>query len=374
MAAYSSVISLLQTLEQRNPQLFHCQTTEMFDFLRATAEYFRKVLEQASKIRPSNTEKIKSLEEIIRIAANNAKDVVDLKIFHIIKDTSAMKKSMQREDLLQVVEKMDATKIEVMTIVSELSASINDIVDDEIVEVSMLPNLEDVVVRGLDDDLELIVERLRGRQSDLDIVTISGMGGIGKTTLARKTHDHLSIRYHFDLRVWVTISQEYRSRNVLLDALHCISKQPNSFIGEDYDKKDDNELADLVQKKLKGRRYLVVVDDIWSTGDWDRIRRIFPDCNNRSRVLLTTRDTEVAMYVDSNSPHHMTLLNLDNSWKLLCDKVFGPEHDHPPELEEIGKRIAEKCQGLPFTISVIGGYLSNDQDIRKLEVCCPNLK
>ncbi|PHT33887.1 hypothetical protein CQW23_25687 [Capsicum baccatum] len=245
--AYSSVISLLQTLEQRNPQLFHCQTTEMLDFLRATAEYFRKVLEQASKIRPSNTEKIKSLEEIIRIAANNAKDVVDLKIFHIIKDTSAMKKSMQREDLLQVVEKMDATKIEVMTIVSELSSSINDIVEDEIVEVSMLPNLEDVVVRGLDDDLELIVERLRGRQSDLDIVTISGMGGIGKTTLARKTHDHLSIRYHFDLRVWVTISQEFRSRNVLLDALHCISKQPNSFIGEDYDKKDDNELADLVQ-------------------------------------------------------------------------------------------------------------------------------
>ncbi|PHT33886.1 hypothetical protein CQW23_25686 [Capsicum baccatum] len=64
------------------------------------------------------------------------------------------------------------------------------------------------------------------------------------------------------------------------------------------------------------------------------------------------------MYADSNSPHHMTLLNLDNSWKLLCDKVFGPEHDHPPELEEIGKRIAEKCQGLPLTISVIGGYLS----------------
>ncbi|PHU02560.1 hypothetical protein BC332_27811 [Capsicum chinense] len=249
-------------------------------------------------------------------------------------------------------------KTHLFVIYFDSSSSITDIVDDEIVEVSVLPNLEDVVVRGLDDDLELIVERLRGRQSDLDIVTISGMGGIGKTTLARKTHDLLSIRYHFDLRVWVTISQEYRSRNVLLDALHCISKQPNSFIGEDYDKKDDNELADLVQKKLKGRRYLVVVDDIWSTGDWDRIRRIFPDCNNRSRVLLTTRDTEVAMYVDSNSPHHMTLLNLDNSWKLLCEKVFGPEHDHPPELEEIGKRIAEKCQGLPLTISVIEGYLS----------------
>ncbi|WMV28418.1 hypothetical protein MTR67_021803 [Solanum verrucosum] len=53
------------------------------------------------------------------------------------------------------------------------------------------------------------------------------------------------------------------------------------------------------------------------------------------------------MYADSNSPHHMTILNLDNSWKLLCEKVFRPEHDHPLELEEIGKEIARKCQGLP---------------------------
>ncbi|PHU17337.1 hypothetical protein BC332_13032 [Capsicum chinense] len=176
------------------------------------------------------------------------------------------------------------------------------------------------------------------------------MGGIGKTTLAKKAYDHLTIRYHFDILAWVTISQEFRSRNVFFEALRCISK------GKDYDKMAESELADLVQKNQKGRRYLVVVDDIWSTDVWDSIRGIFPNYNSGSRILLTTRETEVAIYADTSSPH---ILNLENGWKLLCDKVFGPEHDHPLELEEIGKDIVEKCQGLPLTISVIAGHLSN---------------
>ncbi|KAK4720925.1 hypothetical protein R3W88_011158 [Solanum pinnatisectum] len=121
---------------------------------------------------------------------------------------------------------------------------------------------------------------------------------------------------------------------------------------------DDSELADLVQKNLKRRRYLVVVDDIWSTDVWDSIRGIFPNYNNGSRILLTTRETEVAKYANICSLHEMKLLNLENGWRLLCDKVFGPKHDHPPELEEIGKEIVEKCQGLPLTISVIAGHLS----------------
>ncbi|XP_070056447.1 putative late blight resistance protein homolog R1B-13 [Nicotiana tomentosiformis] len=64
------------------------------------------------------------------------------------------------------------------------------------------------------------------------------------------------------------------------------------------------------------------------------------------------------MYANTSSSHEMNLLTLENSWKLLRDKVFGPEKDYPPELEKIGKKIVEKCQGLPLTISVIAGHLS----------------
>ncbi|KAM3205797.1 hypothetical protein P3L10_029207 [Capsicum annuum] len=371
MEAYIAVISLLQTLEQfqeRHPVLIQGQTAKTLESLHNTAEYFQNFLEEASKSR-FDPEKIKSFEEIIRSAANDAEDVIEMCWTCVNASESSLNKNLRR-NLRPVIKRINTIRNEVMESASDFSTSsrndhrflesVGDFLIDSTSSRSnrMLQHLEGDIVQGLDEDLEIIVRRLTEPLSDLEIVTISGMGGIGKTTLARKAHDHLKIRYHFDIRVWVTISQVYGSRNVLLEALHCISKQTNIDIEKDYEKKDDNELADLVQKKLKGPRYLVVVDDICSTDVWDSIRAIFPDCNNRSRILLTTRETKVAIYVNPVSPHEMNTLNLENSWKLLRDKVFGPKYDHPPELEEIGKQIAEKCQGLPLTILVIAGHLS----------------
>ncbi|KAL0356054.1 UNVERIFIED_CONTAM: putative late blight resistance proteinR1A-3 [Sesamum radiatum] len=173
------------------------------------------------------------------------------------------------------------------------------------------------------------------------------MGGIGKTTLARQVYDESYMVYHFDMRAWVTISQEYSLRQVLVGLLDSAK-----ILTENMYEKREEELANCLHKSLVGRRYLIVMDDIWDTEIWDAVRRFFPNNCNGSRVLLTTRLSDVALYANSFSPlHKMQFLKEDESWNLLCKKVYG-EKDCPDELKHIGKEIARNCGGLPLAIVV----------------------
>ncbi|KAI3454398.1 hypothetical protein Pfo_011061 [Paulownia fortunei] len=100
------------------------------------------------------------------------------------------------------------------------------------------------------------------------------------------------------------------------------------------------------------------MDDLWSTNAWDDFKRFFPDNDNGSRIILTTRLERVAIYASSvSSLHYMHLLSDDESWELLCAKVFG-EECCPPQLENVGMEIALGCKGLPLAIVVMAGLLS----------------
>ncbi|XP_009601833.1 putative late blight resistance protein homolog R1B-14 [Nicotiana tomentosiformis] len=143
-------------------------------------------------------------------------------------------------------------------------------------------------------------------------------------------------------------------RRLLLSLVCCIPGMADKFL-----EKTEDELAELLYGRVKDRRYLIVVDDIWSTKVWDNVTRCFPDDNNGSRIILTGRLKDVATYANPDSPlHEMGVLSLDDSWKLLSIKVFGANDLCPSELEVIGKQIAEKCGGLPLAILVVAGHLS----------------
>ncbi|XP_057801574.1 putative late blight resistance protein homolog R1B-16 [Salvia miltiorrhiza] len=213
---------------------------------------------------------------------------------------------------------------------------------------------------GLHEDLLTIKSRLCGESPNLEVIPIVGMGGIGKTTLAKCVYDDPLTVQRFDIRVWVTVSQDYNADVVLSALLASMEEFDKDRSEESKDRsKEEKELPGAkVHKILKGRRYLLVMDDIWSTDAWDDVRLILPDDGNGSRIILTTRETDMAAYACRLScPHKMRFMDETQSWNLLQQKVFA-HLDCPPELENIGKEIARRCKGLPLAIAVVAGLLS----------------
>ncbi|XP_073048661.1 putative late blight resistance protein homolog R1A-10 [Primulina eburnea] len=224
---------------------------------------------------------------------------------------------------------------------------------------------------GLNEDLLKIKDWLTGSSSSRDIISLVGMGGIGKTTLGRNLYEDALVDFHFDIRAWVTVSQDYHWQGVVKDLW-------NSIVLVKLESHDEvisiEESAEIVYKSLKGRRYLIVMDDVWDTKLWDYMKRLFPDDDNGSRIILTTRLSEVAFSSESFSYiHDMNLLGLEESWNLLSAKVFG-EECCPSELEKIGMDIAKNCKGLPLALVTIGGVLSKRRTRDYWEYIAKNMK
>ncbi|XP_022859151.1 putative late blight resistance protein homolog R1B-17 isoform X2 [Olea europaea var. sylvestris] len=201
---------------------------------------------------------------------------------------------------------------------------------------------------------EIVGQLVRG-PDQLQIISIFGMPGIGKTTLANILYNDPSVVYRFDKRSWGVVSQTYNKQKLLIEIL-CSTSHSKREILENM---AEESLAEKLYKSLKGLRYLIVIDDIWDINVWNDLERYFPKDGMGSRILFTTRNKEVG---SKASPHSiinsLPLLSEAESWELLQRKVFKDENC-PQELLDIGKQIATNCHGLPLAVVIIAAVLSN---------------
>ncbi|XP_047949566.1 putative late blight resistance protein homolog R1B-17 [Salvia hispanica] len=202
---------------------------------------------------------------------------------------------------------------------------------------------------GLEDILLQLLHLLIRGPLSRRVIPIQGMGGIGKTTLSINAFQHPCIVQHFDVCLWATISQEYSIHKILSQLLSCLRRSTSGTV---------DEMREKLYKCLFGQRYLIVLDDMWNRKAWDdmHVKSLFPDTNNGSRVVVTTRLADVAYHLGDYCVA-MSFLDEANSWHLFCQNAFAEQQGCPPELEETAKKIVARCKGLPLAIIVVGGHL-----------------
>ncbi|KAM3321012.1 hypothetical protein P3S67_008214 [Capsicum chacoense] len=371
--AYASVASLVRTIQSvlisNLPALFNliCGHREKIKTLHEKVSSLEVFVKNFEKNNVSG--EMTDLEEEVKEVASAAEYKIQLRLTEIVlgENKSQKKKARRRfrQSLQQVVEDMDriwkeSTKIQAKakqaskeSLVHDFSSSTNDIL-----------NVNNNMV-GRDNQKEHLLEDLTGSYScEPKVIPIVGMGGIGKTTLAKEVFNHESILRRFDIRVWATVSQQHNIKEIFLSLLQSTIKMDDTV-----KTKGEAELADMLQKSLKRKRYIIVLDDIWSCEVWDGVRRCFPTEDNAgSRILLTTRSNEVACYAGTeNLSRQMDLMDQDESWNLFKSVAFSSEA-LSYEFETVGKQIADECHGLPLTIVMVAGLLKSKRAIKDWEI------
>ncbi|KAK4436586.1 Disease resistance protein RPP13 [Sesamum alatum] len=234
--AYASVVSLVQTLEQIRDGHEILYNKEQIECLLSKVSFLQTFLQDFSQ---KSSKEVKELEAQIRDAAYAAQNIIDSYISNqlLLMCECCVDRSYTIfcQELQGVIESFDSAKLQVMEFRNMGSKNLGPKNSFSAGSLRLASGVKNTMV-GFVDDMLQIKDRLTGEPSyKLDVVSIVGMGGIGKTTLARNIYDDAFIVYHFYTRAWVTISQEYHLQEILLRLLESMRKLTGKRCEDSYE-------------------------------------------------------------------------------------------------------------------------------------------
>ncbi|XP_060174800.1 disease resistance protein RPP13-like [Lycium barbarum] len=225
---------------------------------------------------------------------------------------------------------------------------------------------QDQIFVGFEDVIDRLLAELVKEEPRRTVISIYGMGGLGKTTLAKHLYHSPSLTGIFDARAWVCVSQQYNTMDLLKDIIKSI-QECNRETLDLLERMTIRDLEKHLRNLLKEKKYLVVVDDVWQREAWQSLERALPNSNNRSRVIITTRNEDVAKRADDNGlPHNLRFLTKEESWDLFCRKLLSAEA-MIPTMETLAWEMVLKCRGLPLAIATLSGLLSHKRRLEEWE-------
>lgn len=210
---------------------------------------------------------------------------------------------------------------------------------------------------GRDADRDVIIDKLLGgscqESSSLYIISMVGMGGIGKTTVARLAYNDDRVKAYFHERMWVCVSDPFDPVTISRAILEALQKESCGF----------HELEDVQQKictLIAEKKFLLVLDDVWTENYelWEQVESSLKGGAPGSRILVTTRKDDVSTMMGTTYKHPLRELSEGQCWSLFSNIAFcGRSREKVEELENIGRKIADKCRGLPLAAKVLGSLM-----------------
>ncbi|KAK3003464.1 hypothetical protein RJ639_019469 [Escallonia herrerae] len=220
--------------------------------------------------------------------------------------------------------------------------------------------IEEAELVGIEQPKRQLISWLVNDESGLKVVSVAGMGGLGKTTLVKKVYEDTKVKRHFQSHVWITVSQLFKIEELLKQVIQQLFDEVKQPVPQVVETMASHSLKELIKEFLQQSRYVLVLDDVWSLDAWIAMEIALPDNSHGSRVLLTTRNVNIASACclkTRGRKYTMNALSPEESWTLFCRKVFQGT-DCPQPLYPLSKCILEKCEGLPLAIEAMGGFLA----------------
>ncbi|XP_044507249.1 putative disease resistance protein RGA4 [Mangifera indica] len=211
-------------------------------------------------------------------------------------------------------------------------------------------------VIGRDKDKEEVMKILlcpSDGHENVSVISIVGIGGLGKTTLAKLVYNDEKVSDYFKLKMWICVSDEFSLKRLLIEII-------NSAIGQKYNHMSMDQLQTILRDIIRDKKYLLVLDDVWNENYelWCDLRNLLIECVSGSKIIVTTRSDRVALIMGYVSTYKLKGLSLNQCLLVFVKYAFkeGQEKQYP-NLIEIGKEIVKKCRGVPLAVRALGSLL-----------------
>nr|XP_023873046.1 putative disease resistance protein RGA1 [Quercus suber] len=215
-------------------------------------------------------------------------------------------------------------------------------------------------VIGRDDAKKQILDLLMQQDAgiNVNVISIVGIGGLGKTTLAKLVYNDEQVLGHFQLRMWVCVSEDF-------DVMWLITEILKSALGKIDETLSLDWLQIRLRELIKDKKFLLVLDDVWNEDrkKWIELETLLLGGCEGSKILVTTRNNSVATIMGTATTYNLKGLPEGDCMSMFVKLAFkvGQENQYP-NLLNIGREIVKKCKGVPLAVSTLAGLLYSKVD------------